>query len=892
MALTVKPKFMKSLTKKILFAAATLLMCAAGATAEVSREHRAIWMTPFLDSNWPTAAITATNAQTQKNNLANRLDKFKDQNVNIIYYHVRSECDAMYNSAYEPWSKKAAGTRGTAPVFDPFQFLIDESHKRGIEVYAWVNPYRYSQDKANGYSQGSHSLNYEVTNPDWLITGELSRTLNPGLEPVRQRIVDVCKDIITKYDVDGLVMDDYFYPNGGADYSVDANLYAAYKSSGGTLDQTAWRCTNVNDMVRRVMEMIKSVKPYVCFGIAPAGKSTPPNIETEYGMEPSGYGDIQYNTMCSDPLAWLKAGTIDYISPQVYWVQVYDGLTEWWRDAAYKFNRHLYVSTSLDPQYFSVGGAATFVNETLFNRDVCRPNESGIVFFQFAQFIASSERYNGTNLTFANRMKADVWQTKALTPLRLWRNKKTPAMVSNVSLSGTTLTWNAVQGMRYTVYAVPSNITDAEFSCQREYLDGITYTNSYTIPSAKASGYRWAVCVYDRYGNEYSPMFAGATQKSISAATPTAPINGNKPLAMFNFKWNGQGTRYIVELSETSSFSEILGAYETSTNSLSSTDVFPALTAGKTYYWRVISQAPNAPEVTSSVASFTAGANMALISPANGATDVSVTPLIKWEAAESGAKYTLEISTMESFLTKLYTVTVNTNSHQLPDKVLAGYTDYFVRVTAEKDGVSVVSDIHSFRTKEISNVSVPQFAFPTASGATIYSNQTINFKAWSNLKRVCVECSTGAAFPSRGKITYNVENFATSTAQLGLGSAGGWAGGTFSNGKTYYLRARGEYATASGTKYTDYTPVLTFVYNSSTGIDDVTSEKAQVYVTPSDMLMLSGEVSQIEIYAISGQLINATTIAGTSYDLSNLAPGAYVIRVNNGAEVSVVKFVK
>ncbi len=881
---------MKSLTKKIFFVAVTLLMGAAGVKAEVSREHRAIWVSPFLSSNWPTAAITTVNAQTQKNNLTNRLDKFKDQNINVLYYHVRSMCDAMYESAYEPWSDDVSGSRGAAPAFDPFKFLIEEAHARGIEVYAWINPYRYSTNASAGYSQGSHPLNYEISHPDWLITGNASRTLNPGLEVVKQRIVDVCKDIITKYDVDGLVMDDYFYPDGGTDFSVDANLYNAYVSAGGSLDQTAWRCANVNEMVKRVMDMIKAQKPYLNFGIAPAGISCPPNVTSEYGL-PYISGDWQYAKIHSDPLNWVKNGTIDYISPQIYWPEKYSSVADWWRDAAYKFNRHFFPSTSISD--INTYKAAAFVNEALYNRDICRQDEAGMAFFEYKNYVGYTERYNGSNLTFANRMKADVYHNKALTPLRLWRNKKTPAMVSNVTLSGTSLTWNAVAGMRYTVYAVPTNITDAEFSCQREYLDGIAYTNSYTVPTAKASGYRWAVCVYDRYGNEYAPMFAGASAKSISTAKLTSPVNGSKTMAMFSFKWTGQGTRYIVEISDNASFSNIIGAYETSSNSFPSSKVLPALTANQTYYWRVVSQAPNAPEVTSASTSFVASANMALISPANGATDVSVTPLIKWEAAETGAKYTLELSTREDFLTKFYTVEVNTNSHQIPDKVLAGYTDYFVRVTAEKDGITVVSDVHSFKTVEVTTgISVPQFVNPASSGVTLYSNQTIDFKPWSNLKRVCVEASTGATFPSRGKITYYVDNFATSTAQLGTGSAGGWAGGSFVDGKTYYLRARGEYATASGTKYTDYTPVVTFVYDSATGIDDVVAEKPQVYVTPSDMLMLPGDVSQVEIYAISGQLINALTVAETSYDLSNLAPGAYVIRVNNGAEVSVVKFVK
>ncbi len=880
---------MKSLTKKIIFAAVALFMGAAGATAEVGREHRSIWMTPYLSNQWPTKALTSSTASSQKSILTSRLDKFKDQNINVIYYHARVMCDALYESSYEPWSSTVSGTRGTAPYFDPFKFLIDEAHARGIEVYAWINPYRYSNSSYYGYKWGNHPLNYEVSHPDWLIMGNESRTLNPGLEVVKQRIVDVCKEIITKYDVDGLVMDDYFYPDGGTDVSVDADLYAAYTAAGGELTQTQWRAENVNEMVRRLMEMIKTTKPHINFGASPAGVASPSHTQEKYGLTPLS-GDWQYSTIHSDPLAWLQEGTVDFISPQIYWPDKFNSVADWWSDASYKFGRHFFPSVSLSS--VSTYGAQSFVDQTLHTRDINRTDEGGIVFFSYSNYVTYSEKYNGSSTAqvFANIMKQGAYTTKALTPIRSWRNKRTPSLVSNVTLSGTKLTWTAVPGMRYTVYAMPARVSDSQFTCQRQYLEGITYTNSYTIPSDKSS-YRWAVCVYDRYGNEYSPMFAGATQKTISAATLTAPANGSETTAIFDFKWNGQGCRYVVELAEDAAFTSIVGTYEITTASLSSLVLRPSLESNKTYYWRVISYAANAKDTTSPVYSFVA-TYMPLVTPANGSVDVSLTPLISWKEAAAGAKYTLEISTREDFLTKFYTVNTTTASHQIPANTLTGYTNYYVRVTAEKDGIVIVGDVNTFRTKEVTDFSLPVFVTPSKNGMTIFGDQGLEVKPWTGLKRICIEASTSSSFPARSKITYYLENYATTTALLSSGSAGGWAGGTFTNGKTYYLRARGEYVTSEGTKFTDYTTVLTFVYDGVGGIDDVETAKRDIYVTPSGILMLAGDLAQVEIYSVSGQLVCATTVAATSYDLSGLAPGAYVIRVNDGQSVETLKYVK
>lgn len=874
---------MKKLLQKFatLGAAAVMALTSLSASAEISREHRAIWASAMLSGNWPSTAITSSNAESLKTILRNRLSAMSAQNINVIYYHVRSHCDAMYNSAYEPWSASASGTRGKAPYFDPFEFFIETAHSYGIEVYAWVNPYRYHS--FDGGTYGSDPLNYENSHPDWLINGNpasnsAQRVLNPGLEAVKQRVVDVCKDIITKYDVDGVVFDDYFYSQGGTLDSEDAAQYNAYKSSGGTLSQADWRRANVNDMVRRVGEMIYSTKPYLRFGISPAGYASPPTVESEYGLEPCGGGtsDWQYGTIYSDPLNWLKNQYIDYISPQIYISSLkFDVLNPWWANAAKKFGRHLYASQGLDA--LSSLKSSEFVQEMLIAREDAPANTSGVVYFEWNEFVNHSE----ARVKFGDIMKDAVFQTKALAPILPWRNKIEPKMVSNVKLSGTTLSWNAVSGMRYTVYAVPSNITDAEFGCQREYLEAITYTNSYTIPNAKTSGYRWAVCVYDRYGNEYSPLFVGATAKSASAVTLSAPANRSTAPDLFRFSWSGTATRSYVDVAEDASFTKMVGTIETTAKTASVTELpSAALTSGKTYYWRVRSFAPNAAMATSSTYSFVAS-HVSVTSPANSATDVTLTPTITWSAAEKGSSYLLEVSSKSDF--SVIEFSKNTTATSVAVPTLSSYTTYYARVTATLDGCSSVSEPVSFKTLEKTYTDTPTIATPASNGATLYSNQTVKVNPWSGYRQVKVMISTSTSFPTRNSKTITLTNGECNTKELSTYS--------LTAGTTYYVRAHGEYnvSTSSSMQKTGYSPVVSFVYNSGVGVEGIVEDAAEVYVTEANVLVTNGN-ADVEIYTMAGQMVEKVAVEG-SYDLNHLAGGIYVIKVA-GNDVVTLKFVK
>lgn len=510
------------------------LFSASAADQYIKREMRSAWLATVWGLDWPTN--TGTSASTiakQKAELNTILDNLKAAGMNAVSFQVRSMADAMYKSSYEPWSRFLTGTRGTAPSdasWDPLAYCVEQCHARGMECHAWVNPFRFN----SGATLPSTSLDMVARNAGWVLTykktnsdGSTSTTsiLDPGNAAARQRIVNVCKEIISNYDVDGLMFDDYFYPEGmplGSGYDYDE-----YKASGTSMTQANWRRDNVRKAVKEVYTMIQSVKPYVKFGISPAGVGGGPNGEAAkvYGL-PKCYGgyDWIYNGIYCDPLPWLADKTIDYISPQIYWTRAstanpYEPIAKWWSEVADHFGRHFYASHSIET-FESTNTTAAWQERGAqidINRKYTLNAAPGSIFYS-VKFISGP-----TATGFGNYLGTNHFKVKALTPALTWKSATNPGQVTGLTRSGNNLTWNSMSStMRYVAYAIPESLypedamTEDGKGFRSEYIIDVAYKASIEIPSDRRTGYWYAVAPYDRHSNEWTATTLDAPSEEYS----------------------------------------------------------------------------------------------------------------------------------------------------------------------------------------------------------------------------------------------------------------------------------------------------------------------------------------------------------------------------------------
>lgn len=500
-----------SLLKRSALAAVLLAIAALPMSSGVKREVRSVWMATVWALDWPSSTSSTT---AQKNEMVKYLDVLQKNNFNAIYFQVRTMSDAFYKSSYEPWSSYLTGTRGKDPGWDPLAFVVEECHKRGMECHAWVNPYRFSTGSnwstAQDQALKSAGMLLAYTKSD----GKTTTIMNPGLESVRKRIVDVCKEIISNYDVDGLVFDDYFYPEG-IPVTSSAGDYDLWQKSGASMTFGDWRRNNVNQMVADVYKMVQQQKPYVRFGISPAGAAcTSAAVAAKHGIDRCPVAsDWQYDGIFSDPVAWLEAGTIDYISPQLYWktnhkTNPFGPMTKWWSYVAKHFGRHHYASHSIS--FLNSSNTTSDWEEigkqVQFSRDYTENEAPGAVFYSAAY--VTGKKQSG----FGEWLQVNKFQNKALTPAIDWKKSDLEKVqVSALNKRATVLSWTGVDNVRYSVYAVPEsvNVETLDSNIPAEYLLGVSYKTTYTMPDDKKSGYNYAVCVLDRYGNEYEPVYYG-----------------------------------------------------------------------------------------------------------------------------------------------------------------------------------------------------------------------------------------------------------------------------------------------------------------------------------------------------------------------------------------------
>lgn len=321
------------------FAANTAL---PGRTAK--SDFRGLWVSTVVNIDYPVKPTT--DPATLKSEAIRILDLAQDTGFNAVFLQVRPTADAFYKSAIFPWSKYLTGKQGTAPAggFDPLEFWVTEAHKRGLELHAWINPYRVTKKETGQPSHDFASLassNPAVRNPQWVVKhSDGNLYFDPGIPQVRQLIIDGVLEILRNYDVDGIHFDDYFYPSTSFD---DQATYNKYKSPGQSLDD--WRRENVNTLIRDCYKAIKSTRSSVRFGISPFGIWANRSSNSK-GSDTNGFQS--YSGHYADSLKWVKDGIIDYIAPQLYWnigysIADYSKLLTWWKNAAAGTGVDLYI---------------------------------------------------------------------------------------------------------------------------------------------------------------------------------------------------------------------------------------------------------------------------------------------------------------------------------------------------------------------------------------------------------------------------------------------------------------------------------------------------------------------------------------------------------------------
>ena len=251
--------------KRIIIALAVLLgvTFANAQTPVPKREFRGVWISTVVNIDWPANNTLTT--QRQQSDMIAMLDKLAAAGFNAVMFQIRSESDAMYDSPYEPWSYWLTGQQGRSPspYYDPLAFVVAEAHKRGLEVHAWLNPYRVERAAGNYPTDAKH---VSKQHPEWVLQIGTIRILNPGLQAVRDYVAKVVGDVVRRYDVDGAHMDDYFYTEG-----ITTQDAAAYAADARGLSLGDWRRDNVNRLVKQIDDTINAIKPNVRWGMSPAG---------------------------------------------------------------------------------------------------------------------------------------------------------------------------------------------------------------------------------------------------------------------------------------------------------------------------------------------------------------------------------------------------------------------------------------------------------------------------------------------------------------------------------------------------------------------------------------------------------------------------------------------
>lgn len=394
---------------RILFLALCLFIIRT-AFSQPNYEFRGVWIATVDNIDWPQRGVYTV--YSQKAEFIRQLDLHKRNGMNAVIAQVRPSADAFYPSSLEPWSQWLTGVQGRSPspYYDPLQFMIEETHKRGMEFHAWLNPYRANFNISTASIAPNHITRIH---PDWFLTYGGKKYFDPSNIDGQNHVIAVVRDIVKRYDIDAIHMDDYFYP-----YRIAGKEFpdaAAYIRSGTKLSKDDWRRSNVDSIIKKINTVIKEEKPYCKFGISPFGVWRNKSVDPEGSNTKAG--QTNYDDLYADILLWLKEGWVDYVAPQLYWqighpLADYTELIDWW--SSHSYGRHIYIGHGIYRAY-EKGLAWKNPNELPNQIKLLReyPEVQGSIYFSSKSF---DRNPNGWNDSLQN----NYYKNPAMIPEMDW----------------------------------------------------------------------------------------------------------------------------------------------------------------------------------------------------------------------------------------------------------------------------------------------------------------------------------------------------------------------------------------------------------------------------------------------------------------------------------------
>jgi uncharacterized lipoprotein YddW (UPF0748 family) len=492
--------------KKYFALTINLLFISCLLSAQPKYEFRGVWIATVDNIDWPTNGNW--NADKQKAEFISILDMHQRNGMNAMIVQVRPAADAFYPSAYEPWSQWLTGTQGKppSPYYDPLKFMIEETHKRGMEFHAWINPYRAVFKLKESSIAPNHITRIH---PEWFLNYGDKKYFDPGNKEAQQFLVKVVRDIVKRYDIDAIHMDDYFYP-----YRIPGKEFPdenSYRKSGSTLSKDDWRRSNTDSIIRALSIAIKQEKKLCRFGISPFSVWRNKDKDPVRGSD-SRAGQTNYDDLYADILLWLKNGWIDYVTPQLY-LEIghdkidYATMLDWW--SRNSFGRDVYIGHGI----YRAGGKEKAWNDPKELPNQIKllrryPNVQGSVYFSSKTF---SRNPNGWNDSLRN----NYYRYPALLPPMQWidMEKPLPPFVEKKITHDSMLILNVkpdpenkVPVKYYVVYQYPVDSKSVAFGNSPKYLSKIMvkpegFVLKETLPSMYSS-YRYSITAVGKNNNE------------------------------------------------------------------------------------------------------------------------------------------------------------------------------------------------------------------------------------------------------------------------------------------------------------------------------------------------------------------------------------------------------